>query len=722
MVLKIENITRARESGASDRQILDAIAQRDEKLGAGIQKATAAGATEDQILQSISSRLQEEPTIAQQAGRTAGQFAIGAAEAAAIPYDVAVAPLANKPAQIAAYRETLTDDLNRLLDQKQTGIFDEEDQALLDHTIEQLNNSKLSEKYVKTADASIQGLAEKATGVDFTPKGALEKGARWTGWIKNPANWANLAKSGLSKGEFIKAVMPTGKEAFKGAAAGTALELAEQNEFGPIGTLAVSIASDVAAGKLVDAGKQTVRALKNPKQAAANALASFTKGDQKTLQQAIINDFRDAGLQADLGTITDNNIVKMVQSKLAASGLTGKPLQELRETITKDIIEEYQNIAGNLGQSRFESTFEAGQSMQTAVKRLRQKDLDTVRSIYDSARSELPQEAKVFTDRLLDKTEGLVKKLTPGGVKSAEQKAVLDRASALLQDLKKVHPEGRTGLVEDLINNKHALNDVINYEVQGGAKQLLKEIVGELDRAIISYGSQNPKFAKEFIRAQKEFARHAKTFRNKNISQVIFSEDPGKLMTKMNTVQGIRDVKKALSGSETGRELFNDLKRYKLDEVIGKNMVDSTTQQIKMGTFSKLLEKGKNAEVIKEILGSKDFKRLQRLQKNSGRLADSANKFLNTSQTAVAAADGAMVLRLFKDAFSLLGGNPWPLFKSAGGVQSARKISQLMADPTFLKLVEEGILAAQSGSNKKMGDSILKLIPYARAYLEINRD
>lgn len=225
--------------------------------------------------------------------------------------------------------------------------------------------------------------------------------------------------------------------------------------------------------------------------------------------------------------------------------------------------------------------------------------------------------------------------------------------------------------------------------------------------------------------ANKKFSDHAKTFRNKDVSLILRTEDPSQLMTRMNSINGIRNLNKILSKTPEGKQLFNDIKRMKLDDVIEKNMIDSTNQQVKLGTFSKLLEKGKNREVIKEILSADAFKRLERLQLNAGRLADAAGKFYNASKSGVVAADAAVLAKGMGDIAHLLQGNPWPIIKTSGSILGAQRLGKLLADPEFLKLTEEAILAAEKGTKQELVQSFKKLRPYVLQALqtqEISQD
>lgn len=141
---------------------------------------------------------------AEKAARIGGRLAIGAAELGAFPYEVAVAPLASKGAQTAEYRKNLFEDIERLSEQKQTGVWDEQDENLLKNLISQVRNPNKAEKFVKTADIGISGLAEKAAetlGYDLKPEGFAEHAAQIAGNIVSPKQALKLAKNAPS---FIK--------------------------------------------------------------------------------------------------------------------------------------------------------------------------------------------------------------------------------------------------------------------------------------------------------------------------------------------------------------------------------------------------------------------------------------------------------------------------------------------------------------------------------------
>jgi hypothetical protein len=685
-----------------DRRLLKKVPNFD------VEGAISAGYSPEEINEFLEEN-QPKRSKVEKAGRIGAQLGLGLAENALLPYELGVVPLSSKEAQNIPYREDLGSELEDLMIQKQSGNWTPEDELFLKHIQEQIEDPRKSMQFAQTADLGVRGLAEQATGLDLLPEGALEKGANWIGYIKNPSQ---IFKSGINPKEIIKGIAPTGKEALRGLGAGVALQAAEDGEFGPIGTMAAAVIGDTIGHGLASGAKGLKNLVTNPKKTLADVAKSFSSKEKRQLQQDIIKDFRDSGLQADLGTITDSNLIKWTQSRLSQSGLTGKALDDFRHELTDQIKRQYSELAQELGNAKFATEYEAGETLKNTVKNIREADLQEIRELYKNASSSLKPNSYGDTRKLARTIERIKSELQPGSLKSSEQQSVLNALDTLERDILDSTGKPIFANVKDLMNNKIALNDIINYEVQGGQKQLLKEIVSELDRAIISHGKENPTFAKNYILSNKKFATHAKTFRNKDISNLLRTENPSQILNRMNSIHGIRNLEKVLSKSSEGKKLFEDLKRMKLDEVIGNKMVDNVSQQVKLGTFSKILEKGKNRDIIREILPKNAFVRLEKLQKNAGRLADAADKFYNSSKSGTIAADAAVIAKGMSDIAHVLSGNPWPIMKLLGGIVGARKLSELLSDPQFLKLVEEAMLASEKGSEIEMKLAFSKLRPY----------
>jgi len=643
----------------------------------------------------------------------AKQFGLGLLERAIWPYEAIVGATRQPKVQEFMYRQNVLDSIDRLQDAREIGGFvgreepwNEEDEKTLESLYEQIRNPEKAKEYIQDADLSIRGGLEKLTGQSLHPEGTLEKAANWYGFVKkNPKELINL---GTNSKDIIKAIIP-GKDISRSLGAGTALQMAEENKFGPLGTIAATIVGDLVGGGVPGLAK----AVSQPKKLLANTLA-FVSNTKNSIKNDIKQVAQETKFTKDIGTLTNNNMVQMVQARLAGSGLTGKPLENLRKQMTKEIVEEYKVVADELGAAKFQGLHEAGEVAKQGIIKIRDADLAQTRNLYQNADKALKSSAKVDSSNLLKSVKNIEEQLKPGALKSTEQTSVLNSLEKLRKDLVDPKTNIPRANVKDLMNNKIALNDIINYEVQGGAKQLLKKVVGDLDRAIISHGKENIPFVRNYIQANKKFSEHAKTFRNKNLQQLLKSEDPTVIMNKMSSVQGIRDLKKVLGKTPEGKEIFNNLSRLKLDNIVGNNMVDGVSEQLKAGKFANILEKGKNRELVKEILPPQAFKRLENLQKHVGKLAEAAQKFFNSSQSATATQDLATMGSILTGLFGIFTGNPWSLgaLSTIGGIAGARQLSKLIADPEFLKLTEEAIQSSSKNNVPAMTLAAEKMVSY----------
>jgi hypothetical protein len=186
----------------------------------------------------------------------------------------------------------------------------------------------------------------------------------------------------------------------------------------------------------------------------------------------------------------------------------------------------------------------------------------------------------------------------------------------------------------------------------------------------------------------KQFSEAGQHLRKKQ-SEYLSKKSSDQIMKEMDTIQGIRKMKRALETTEEGKKLFQELSRYKLAEMIDKKMKDSVTQNIKLGTFSNLLKTTKDRAIVKELLGKEAFAKLELLQKNSGLLAKSAERFFNASQSGTTLSDmgtvGAAVT-------GVLTGNPFITITALTKIGGSIILARLFADKEFLKHLQKVIL------------------------------
>ena len=693
-------------------------------------KKKALGAlNEDQEAPRIFEKNMQEPSIdsdavsdTMQIGKLPAQLALGMAESSPLGIGLDTANLLSQSrgAQTVRARRELAKDLEFLAQKKQSvGLTPDEESELkeLETIIAQPareGSYSKTEPFTQTQNLSVQGLAEGATGIDLTPSTAAEKAARWTGLIRNPERLAEAIGSKNAQ-SIAKAVIPTGKEAFRGASAGAAWQIAETGGFGPLGQLAATIVTDAAAAGLPSAAKSGVRAgkevLSNPKQFFAKQAAKFTRKDNLDLQKQIIECFRAQGIELDLGSMTDNNFVRAVQTKLGQSGFTGKELEEFKQRLSSQILDQYETLADRMGQIQFEGPFDAGQFAKNITTELRDIDKTTYNRLYDAVDLAIPEKATVNAEKLAKRVDTTLKKLEKGSLKAPDQEATIKALNKLKNDISPSNA-GIEAFVEDLMSNKRALNDIIDYEVQGTAKSLLKPVAKEINDTLSDYGNKNKNFNRLYKEANKQFARHAEEYRNDAINNLLKSDNPANTINSLlGSVSGIRQLKQALNKTEEGVRTFEKLKRFKLEDMIGQKLVDSTSQQVRLGTFSKLGQKSKEREILQELFGYDDYQRFLNLQGSAGRLAESAKKFFNSSNTATQAADFGVATGLFYGLTQLVLGNPWPLLMQVGGLVLAKKTAKLLADPEFLQLTEEAILALRLNKPARFNRAMEDLTP-----------
>lgn len=511
-----------------------------------------------------------------------------------------------------------------------------------------------------------------------------------------------------------------GLAALGGLAGG--MQLGEESNLGPVGQLITGAVGSILPGG-ISAG---LKAIRSPGKTLAKGVAKMTPAKSLDIQKEIIKNAREAGVQLDVGTLTNSSTLKWIQNQLAQSPFTGKALDEFKSSLTKQVVDEYKGALDLVGKSSLGTRANAGEALQNTLTRIKDSDLASARKLYEGARSR-GGDFQVFTGPVVDEIVSLESKLAPGSLKGGEQNAVLK----VIEDIKRdvMTPEGgiKSASINELINNKIALNDIINWEVQGGAKQLLKGVSKSLDDAIMLHGRQDPTFAKLWKDANTKFADHAKTFReNKNIATSLRSQNPEQVFQKMSTVQGIRDVKKALSKSAEGKDLFKDLARFKLDDLLQKSVEKNAKDVIQFGKVGNIFKNQRTKDLVKELSTPEAYKKLERLTGLSDQIAESANKFLNTSQSGTTVANVAAIVDLVNSTGSLFAGNPLPILRSLSQFGGAIGISKLITNEGFLRSVEDMILASKSNNPtaiKKAGEKMFDAFKTAtRGAGEANED
>lgn len=197
----------------------------------------------------------------------------------------------------------------------------------------------------------------------------------------------------------------------------------------------------------------------------------------------------------------------------------------------------------------------------------------------------------------------------------------------------------------------------------------------------------------------------------RNLYNFLSGKSSEQVMNMMNSVDGIRKLKQVIGKTKEGQKLFKELTRFKLSEMIDKKINNNITDQVKLGTFGGLLKATEDRAVIKELLGEENFNRLLKLQKTSGKLAESATKFLNASQSGTVAADVAIYAAGMT---GVLTGNPFLIASAATSIIGMRTMAYLFSDNKFLKYLEEAVLTGNPQKFKALAKKMLPSIETAK--------
>lgn len=273
--------------------------------------------------------------------------------------------------------------------------------------------------------------------------------------------------------------------------------------------------------------------------------------------------------------------------------------------------------------------------------------------------------------------------------------------------------------IGDLDALRKELNKMIyNKDLRGSRGRLI-----ELKDAVIKDIEQSKN--NEFL----EHWRGATDFNKVNVQERIKSDLAHSMLTgkkpmaafdAMDTVQGIKDVERITGETEKGKKAFNDLKKAKLRQIFEKAIEGSYEDgTLRKAPFAKIFEKGeKGQEVILELVGPEQYKKLSDLGRIADEFSHSGKDLFNSSGTDIIRADRDRIERVAKESLRLLfssaksplvgagaglkytGTTTGAVVGALGGVAAPYLLSKLMANPVFVR--ESRIYALQRQANKDL--------------------
>lgn len=486
--------------------------------------------------------------------------------------------------------------------------------------------------------------------------------------------------------------------------------LAEKEGLGKGGQTAAEIIGLSFPGLIKSLGIKALSfAKKGLTKTTGEAAAKLSKIKPEQVKEVVRGAAERLGVLEDLplSAQVDNPIIQGTETKLMQS-MSGSPIQQKIERMGTKLEDVYKEAGKTLSQRENMLPSVVSSEATNVLKSMEEASQNAYRSLYSQASKALPEAAATIPKvglaihKVIDSTLGKLK----SALGTPSKDALFNRLNRL-KDAWSVSPELRAGAIpiKELETLKQDLNQVIKYETKGGVDKLLTQLQGVVKEGIQSYGRQyNQPYLNRFNQAEKLFKENAQTFRKDPVLKVLVKgERPEQIFGKMGTVKGINDLEKVFNKTSEGRDVMDALKKYKLEDLLNKKVLDKNGN-ISWGKAAGMFKEPKTRDLVIKLVGPEQYKKLKDLSIVASGVEEGFKKFLNTSKTATAAADMMLLGALpVKAATQLFSGNILGAIKTTGYILAPHQLAKLIANPKF---VEAAIEAAKAGKKNSSGKFI----------------
>jgi hypothetical protein len=344
------------------------------------------------------------------------------------------------------------------------------------------------------------------------------------------------------------------------------------------------------------------------------------------------------------------------------SGQISRVFNEAMDKIGDDLFSVPNKVTGQMQGS----PVEAGSALQRGIEQAKNQVEHTKTQLYKAVDATIPEGDKVrlvpgdgidagnVNSKLIEVQSALKDTLTHEPAGSYTHKLI----SQAIDRLQKINERGQTNFildsngnpipmnptmeigVKELENTKRALGEIIDWHIPGGAKSLLKPIYHQMGKTLDEYGNKNKAYGNSSKAAKEYFKDEVLNIRTNLLDAIKEGKKPEQALSKMNTVSGIRQVKKALKNLPDGDKLFNALARYYVKELIQDRIIDPSTGLMKIpkgagnGIHNFLTKDKELYSLIHELLPAEQLKTLHQLEDVGKGLFKGFNALVNPSQTA----------------------------------------------------------------------------------------
>lgn len=499
-----------------------------------------------------------------------------------------------------------------------------------------------------------------------------------------------------------------------GALAG---HIAEQEGFGKGGQMVSELVGFSFPGLVKSLGVKALSAFK--KGATGQTAARLAKIKPEQVNEAVRGAAERLGVleTLPLSSQIDNNLVRAIETKLMQS-VSGGPIQRNIEKTGEKLAETYKDVGKAL--SARENMLPSVLSSEAAnvLQGIEESAEQSYRSLYSQASKALPESAMTLSNvgqgihKVIDSTLNKLK----SSLGTPSKDALYNRLSRL-KTAWNATPELQAGIIpiKELETLKQDLNQVIKYETKGGVDKLLAPLQGVTKEGIQSYGRHfNPNYLNKFNEAERLFKENAQVFRkNPVMKSLVKGERPEQIFGRMSTVKGINELEKVFNKTPEGKETMDALKKYKLEDILNKRVLDKNGE-ISWGKAAGMFKEPKIRDLVIKLVGSEQYKKLKDLSAVSSGIEQGFKKYLNTSKTASTAADMMLLGGLpIKAATQLFSGNILGALKSSFFIFGPNQFARMISNPKFVEAAIEAAKAGRGSSASKFVEKMQRVAQFS---------
>lgn len=470
------------------------------------------------------------------------------------------------------------------------------------YTRESIENDEQQPIDPRTQEIDKNSLAKKVNewfGTNFEPDTAFEKFVHLLGAL-------NVPLGGIAKtGNFLKTA---GKHILRDVAPAAGIVGAEEAGI-------ENPALQVLAGTAADLASKT-----RPSHVKA-ALAKVSGFSPKNIDLKIVDALERQGLEPNIALVNKSKNITGLEKTVQEIPIVGenhtKTLKNFDDNYLKKVEETLENTGErvSLANDPGAVTNEVGSYTQNSLKEALTKAKEENYALYEKANQLLPTEATIIPENTLKAVEEIkskIKTLKP----SADEAFVLSYLDSIENGLTNNSSFGKLNYpvpIEMVIGTKRSLNDIINWDVKAtGARNSLKKVQGAIQADLEAAGKKYP----EWYKAQKEgdvnfgLYQGDKALGSDIVRKILAEENPEKILPYLNKSADFKYLETSLSRLEGGKNIFESIKREKLESLIMGKVVNPEGN-ITYAPFRKLMNNSQQSNIIKYLIGEGQFNKLR---------------------------------------------------------------------------------------------------------------